>query len=133
MAKVSGVGTTFTIDNPAGSPITFSANVGTCNLNTSKAQQDVTGMDKNGTERINLRGDVAVDFSGFIDDAGQVIGVFGDTSGERDLVVAYPGSITATLKVLISSFAIQRGADGSLGWTAQAAQSDGADVDAVYS
>lgn len=132
MAKVSGVGTSFSIDNPGGTPVTFAANVGTVNLNTAKAQQDVTGLDKDGTERINLRGDFTADFSGFIDDAGQVIGVFGDTSGIRSLVVTYPGPITATAEVMISSFAIQRGADGSLGWTAAAAQADGADVDDIY-
>jgi hypothetical protein len=130
MAKVSGIATSFSIDNAAGSPVTFSSEVGTCNVNTSRAQQDVTGLDKDGTERIELRGDVSVEFTGFWDPA-VVIPVFGDLTGERDLVVTYPGA-TATAKVVISAFNVTRGQDGSLGWTASAAQSDGASISTVW-
>lgn len=130
MAKVSGIGTSFTIDDSLGSPATFSSEVGTCNVNASRAQQDVTGLDSDGTERIQLRGDVTVEFTGFWDPA-TVVPVFGDLTGERDLVVAYPGA-TATCKVMISAFNVSRAADGSLAWTASAAQSDGAAISTVW-
>jgi hypothetical protein len=130
MSKVNGIPTSFTIDDSAGSPVTFSAQVGTCNLNASRAQQDVTGLDKDGTERIQLRGDFTVDFSGFWEPA-TVIPVFGDLSNERDLVLAFPGA-TATGKVIIGTFNTARGQDGSLGWTANASQSDGASQSTVW-
>jgi hypothetical protein len=124
MAKVNGIPTSFTIDDSAGTPVTFSSEVGTVNLNTSRAQQDVSGLDVDGTERINLRGDYSVEFTGFWD-PDVVIPVFGDLSNARDLVIAYPGA-TVTGVVAIASFNVTRNQDGSLGWTASAQQSDGA-------
>ena len=124
MAKVNGIPMSFTIDDSSGTPVTFDSEVGTANLNTSRAQQDVSGLDVDGTERINLRGDYSIEFTGFWD-PDVVIPVFGDLSNERDVSLAFPGA-TATGKVFISAFNVARAQDGSLGWTASAQQSDGA-------
>lgn len=123
MAKTSGIPTAFTIDNAAGTPVTFSNEVGTCSINLSRAQQDVSGADVEGTERIQLRGDYTVSFTGFWDPA-VVIPVFGDLAGARDITILYPGAQLEGV-VVISSFSPALAQDGSLGWTAEAAQADG--------
>jgi hypothetical protein len=123
MAKVSGLPTAFTIDNAAGTPVVFSNEIGTVSINLSRAQQDVSGLDKDGTERIQLRGDYTVSFSGFWDPA-VVIPVFGDLAGARDLVIAYPGA-SLTGEIVLSSFTPAVAQDGSLGWSAEGAQSAG--------
>ena len=123
MAKVSGIPTAFTIDNAAGSPVTFSNQVGTVSINLSRAQQDVSGLDVDGTERIQLRGDYTVSFTGFWD-AAVVIPVFGDLAGARALEIEYPGA-TLTGEIVLSSFTPAVAQDGSLGWTAEGAQSAG--------
>lgn len=124
MAKLSGIPTSFTIDDVGGTPVTFSNEVGTVTLNSSRAVQDVSGLDSDGTERLALRGDHTVDFNGFWDPS-TVIGVFGDLSNERDLIIAFPGPATWTGAVVLTSFNVARGADGSLGWTATGQMSDG--------
>lgn len=124
MAKVSGLPTGFSIDDSAGSPQTFSNDVGTVNLDLSQAVQEVSGIDVDGTERISLRGDWTANFTGFWDDGGVVVGVFGDIRGQRSLVVTYPGR-TFTGECIIGSFADALGADGSDGWTATASSADG--------
>lgn len=124
MPKVSGIPSSFTIDDAAGTPVTFSNEVGTVSANLSRAQQDVSGLDSDGTERITLRGDYTLSFTGFWDPE-VVIPVFGDLTGARDVILAYPGA-SLTGVVVLSSFAPAMAQDGSLGWTAEAAQSDGA-------
>lgn len=123
MAKTSGLPTSFTIDDAASSPATFSNEVGTVSVNLSRAQQDVSGLDVDGTERIQLRGDYTVSFTGFWD-ASTVIPVFGDLSGQRSLVIAYPGA-TFTGEIVLSSFTPAVAQDGSLGWSAEGASADG--------
>lgn len=123
MAKTSGIPTAFTIDNAAGTPVTFSNQVGTVSINLTRAQQDVSGLDVEGTERIQLRGDYTVSFTGFWDPA-VVIPVFGDLSGARDIEIEYPGA-TLTGVVVLSAFTPAAAQDGSMGWTAEGAQADG--------
>lgn len=124
MAKQSGLGTTFALDDDGGSPVTFSNDVGTISLDISQAVQDVSGIDVDGTERINLRGDWKATANGFWDDGGVVLGVFGDIRGARTLTVAYPGR-TFTGECIIESFGDAIGADGSDGWTASLSSADG--------
>ena len=126
MAKEAGLASAFYT-----SIYDLSGDLGALNsIGLTRALQDVTGLDKDGTERIALRGDVSVEFTGFWDPA-VVIPVFGDLSNERTLVVAFPGA-TATCAVTLSAFNVTRAQDGSLGWTASAAQSDGASISTVW-
>lgn len=123
MAKTSGLPTSFTIDDTAGTPVTFSNDVATVNLDMTQATQDVSGLDEDGTERIGLRGDYTVGFTGFWG-SSDVVDVFGDIRNARDLTIAYPGR-TFTGVVILSSFADAIGQDGSDGWTASGQSSDG--------
>lgn len=125
MAKISGIPTSFSIDDTTGSPVTFSNDVGTVNLDITQAVQDVSGLDVTGTERITLRGDWTASFTGFMSDpATNVIAVFGDIRNARTLVVTYP-SRTFTGECVITSFGDAVQQDGSDGWTASASSSDG--------
>jgi len=125
MGKTSGLPTSFAIDDTAGTPVTFSNEVGTVNLDISQAVQDVSGLDVDGTERITLRGDWSANFTGFWTDANtNVVDVFGDIRNARTLTVTYPGRVF-TGECVIGSFADAIGQDGSDGWTAAASSSDG--------
>jgi hypothetical protein len=124
MAKQSGLPTGWALDDDGGSPITFSTDVGTISLDISQAVQDVSGIDVDGTERINLRGDWTAQATGFWEDGGVVVGVFGDIRNARTLTVTYPGR-TFTGECIITSFADALGQDGSDGWTASLSSSDG--------
>lgn len=125
MAKISGLPTSFAIDDSGGTPVTFSNDVGTVNLDISQAVQDVSGLDVDGTERISLRGDWSASFTGFWSDpATNVIAVFGDIRGPRTLTVTYPSRVF-TGECIIASFGDAVGQDGSDGWSAQAQSADG--------
>jgi hypothetical protein len=124
VAKQSGLPTGFSIDDSGGTPVTFSNDVGTISLDLSQAVQDVSGIDVDGTERITLRGDWKAAATGFWEDGGVVVGVFGDIRGARTLNVTYPGR-TFTGECIIETFGDAIGADGSDGWSAALSSSDG--------
>jgi hypothetical protein len=124
VAKVNGIPTVFSIDNTAGTPVDISALVGNCTINTSRALQDVTGLDKDGTERITLRGDYSIDVAGFEDDANTIDPIFLDPANLRSLAITLNGRSFASEGV-IASFVETRGPDGSLGWTATIQQAGG--------
>lgn len=124
MAKTSGLPTSFTIDNTAGTPVTFSNDVATVNLDMTQALQDVSGLDEDGTERIGLRGDYTCNFTGFWGNP-DVVAVFGDIRNARDITIAYPGR-TFTGSILLASFGDAVSQDGSDLWTAAGSSADGA-------
>lgn len=123
MSKLAGIPSSFTIDDSSGNPATFSNEVGTISVDSSMAQQDVSGLDVEGTERITLRGDYTVSMSGFWNPSA-VIPVFGDLRTARAIEIAYPGA-TFTGTIVLSKFTPAVAQDGSLGWTAEGASSDG--------
>lgn len=124
MAKVNGIPTVFSIDNISGSPVDISAFVGSCTINTSRALQDVTGLDKDGTERITLRGDYTVDVTGFLDDTNATDPIFLDPANARSLSITLNGRAFAG-EVVIGSYTEARNDDGSISWTANVSQSGG--------
>lgn len=132
MAKISGIPTSFTIDDTNGTPVDISALVGQVTVNTSRALQDVTGLDKDGTERITLRGDYTIDATGFEDDAGTLDDIFMDPAGQRDLVIEFPNRVFTGV-VVIGSFNEARNQDGSISWTSNMSQADGDSLANVWS
>lgn len=125
MAKQSGLPTSFTIDDSAGTPTTFSSEIATLGLDISQALQDSSGLDKTGTERIPLRGDWTAPITGTAMDPTKVIPVFGDIRGERDISVTYPDGSTFVGKCLIASYSAPVNQDGSWSWSASVSSSDG--------
>jgi hypothetical protein len=133
MAKVNGIPVTFTIDTTSGTPTDISDIVGECTVNTSRALQDVTGLDKDGTERITLRGDVTVDITGFEDDGTRIDDIFLDPANLRTTTIVFPNRTFGPAELVIGTFNETRGADGSIGWTAQLSQADGASLADLWS
>lgn len=125
MAKVAGIPTAFDLDNTAGTPVTFSNQVASISLNISAAQQDVSGLDVEGTERIQLRGDWSASITGAGMSAADVIPVFGDIRNSRTLDVTYPSGVTFGGEGIISNFVPVVNQDGSWNWTAELLGSDG--------
>lgn len=132
MAKVSGIPTSFTIDATDGTPTDISDLVGNVTISTSRALQDVTGLDKDGTERITLRFDYSIDITGFQDDSSRIDDVFLDPANQRDVVIEFPNR-TFTGICVIGNYNEQRNPDGSYAFTSQAMQADGASASSVWS
>jgi hypothetical protein len=101
MAKVNGIPVTFTIDTTSGTPTDISDIVGECTVNTSRALQDVTGLDKDGTERITLRGDVTVDITGFEDDGTRIDDIFLDPANLRTTTIVFPNRTFGPAELVI--------------------------------
>lgn len=125
MAKISGLPSSFSIDDSAGSPATFSNQVASISLNLSQAVLDASGLDETGTERITLRGDWSASLTGAAMEAADVIPVFGDIRGARDVVVTYPDGTTFTGVAVVTSFVPAVTQDGAWNWTAEISGSDG--------
>lgn len=125
MAKIAGIPSSFTIDDSGGSPVTFSNEVGTISIDTTMNLQDVSGLDVEGTERITLRSDYTLSFSGFVDDGGSVISVFGDLRGARTWSASINGGLSIGGECVLSKFTPAVSQDGSVGWSAEGASADG--------
>lgn len=125
MVKYSGLSLTFTIDNSAGSGQTITNDVGSFTVNTTKGEQDVTGLDKTAMERLFLLEDCEVTFGGNGFPSSTTVGVFSDMDTARTLVIGYPNSNTLTLEVIITGFTVTRNQDGGMTWQGTARLSDG--------
>ncbi|MCH7553615.1 MAG: hypothetical protein IIC82_06435 [Chloroflexi bacterium] len=98
---------------------------------TPQNQQDITGLDKSGIERLGLLKDGTVTLNGvFNDAANKSHDVFKDFdtifAGEvgRTVTIAISGQ-TLSMEMLFTDYALTRGGDGSLTWTASGQLSDG--------
>lgn len=125
MAKVSGLPSSFALDDSAGSPATFSNQVATLGLEIVQALQDASGLDTEGTERIGLRGDWSTPVTGAAMSPEDVVPVFGDIRGSRTLAITWPGSVTFGGECLIENFSHTVNQDGSWNWQATLRGSDG--------
>lgn len=125
MAKMAGIPSSFSIDDTAGGPQTFSNDIASISLDISQAQQDSSGLDETGTERIALRGDWSASLNGAAMSPNTVIPVFGDVRNARSVVVTYPGGVTFTGTAIITRFTPAVNQDGSWAWTAEIVSSDG--------
>lgn len=122
MAKQTGITGTVTIGDASGVSQTFSADVQTFNINQSRAQIDVTGIDKSFMERLPGLGDYSVDLAGVFNGgngtatAHYVFSSMGTALRAFTLVVGPQGTAVGT--AALASYSVARGADGALTWTA---------------
>lgn len=117
MAKFAGFPMTYTLDNSAGAGVAITNDVGTITLNTTRGEQDVTGLDKSAMERLQLLEDTDVTMGGNGFPSSATRAVFNNLSNDRTLVIGYPDSATATVEIQLFSFNVQRGQDGGISWT----------------
>ena len=129
MAKETGLGwTTLSVDDSGGSVVAIKNDVTNFQFATPRGVQDVTGVDKLAMERLLLLADFSITLNGvFNDDAAGSHIVFKTvptTSVARTTTLVVSGQTIAP-ELLYTDYALTRGQDGSLTWTAPGVLSNG--------
>ena len=129
MPKQTGITGTVTIGDANGVSQTFSGNVQTFTINQSRAQIDVTGIDKSFMERLPGLGDYSIELAGVYDGAGtatavQTFASMGTALRAFTIVVGPAGTAVGTAS--LASWNVSRGNDGALNWTASLNCANGA-------
>lgn len=128
MAKESGIGFSVAIDDAASAAQTVSNDITNLTISTPRAEQDITGLDKSGHERLLLLADAAYGYNGVFNDAANmshaVLKTVPSTSVARTCTNAISGNTLAS-ECLFTDYSLTRAADGSFTWSAPAVLSDG--------
>lgn len=127
MSKENGLGwTTFSVDDEAGSPQDIRSATNTLEFSTPVNLLEVTGIDKSAMERLGGLWDFQSTASGTWDDAtsNSPHDVFADLANVRTWAIVVSGQSLSN-EVLVSDYALNRGNDGSLAWTAPASLANG--------
>lgn len=121
MAKVSGLGDYLAVDNSGGSVVDISNDVTSITLNIPQDLLDVTGIDKSARERLIGLGDGTISLTGIFNQAVSDT-VFSTLSGTRTVTYALGGNTSGkpvlAMEMLVGSYDLSRGTDGTMGWTA---------------
>jgi hypothetical protein len=133
LAKISGLGALVSVADAGGTPRVISNDVSDFTLNTPRAVQDITGVDKSAHERLLLLADVSVSLKGTFNSAANlshaVLNTVPSTAVQRAVSIA-PTSNNSTpilnFNAMFSSYDVSRAADGKLDWGAKGDLSDGA-------
>lgn len=113
MAKESGIGMTFSVDDSTGTLRDISNDVTDVGFGTPQNLQDITGLDKSAIERLILLADGTVSCTWVFNDAtSRVFDVFKTRTGTRTVTIAISGQ-TLSMEMLISDVSFTRAADGS--------------------
>lgn len=129
MAKEAGLGwTTCSVDNSAGVAKAIKNDITNLEFSTPRGIQDVTGIDKSAMERLLLLADFSINLSGVFNDttdfSHDVFKTVPSTSVARTTTLVVSGDTLAP-EVMYTDYALTRGADGSLTWTAPGVLADG--------
>ena len=129
MAKESGLGATFSVDDSGTSARAITNDVTNFDISTPRTLQDVTGLDKSAVERLQLLADGQVTFNAAFND-GATTGshtVLKDVISSavvRTVTIVHSGQ-TLGMEMLGADYAVSRGADGALGVSVPFSLSDG--------
>lgn len=128
--KQSGLGwTTLDIDNVAGTPVDLRNDVQALQFATPLAVQDITGLDKFAFERLALLADMSITLNGAAmnPDASKSHVTLANVTDRRTArtVTIVIGGKTLAAEILFTDYSLNRGADGSLPWTAPGVLSNG--------
>ena len=128
MAKESGLGMSVIIDDSGGSARTIYNDITSIDIATPREEQDITGLDKSARERLLLLADFTVSISGVFNDASNmshdVFKTVSSTSVARTTTTAISGQ-TLPGELFYTDYAVARGGDGSLVWSAPGALAGG--------
>lgn len=129
MAKESGLGwTTLSVDGSDTAANAIKNDVTNFDFSTPRAVQEVTGVDKSAIERILLLADFSITLNGVFNDAADAShATFNDvasTSVIRTVLLVVSGQ-TLTNECYFTDYALTRGDDGSLTWSAPGVLGDG--------
>lgn len=131
MAKASGLGATTLIDDVTGTPQDISDDVNDFTLNTPRAMQDVTGVEKYAHERLLLLADGTLQLKGVMNAAANmshaVLSPVTSTSVVRTSKITPTAATTPYLamEMLFSSYDLTRAAAGELTWSSTGSLADG--------
>ena len=129
MAKVSGITSSVTIDDSAGTGRDISADVLSISIGTPTNLQDVSSIDLASVQRLALRKDYTLGLTGVFDFASNVShDVFkANPSGDLRTVVVALASDAATLtaEMVLGDYTLDVGTDGSGTWSATLSNGDG--------
>ena len=129
--KLSGIGMTATIDDGSGSPQIITNDITNLTISMPRANQDVTGIDKSGVERILLLADFSLGLSGvFNPAANQSHAVFQTVPSQaeaqlRAVSIAISGQ-TLTAETMPDNYTLSRAAGGAFTWQVNLLNADGA-------
>jgi len=116
------------IDDSGGSARTISNDIISIDIATPREEQDITGLDKSARERLLLLADFTVSISGVFNDASNmshdVFKTVSSTSVARTTTTAISGQ-TLPGELFYTDYAVARGGDGSLVWSAPGALAGG--------
>ena len=129
MAKESGMGFSVAIDDAVPSAQTISNDITNLTISTPRGEQDITGVDKSGHERLLLLADAAFGYNGvFNDEANKshaVLKTVTSTSVTRTCTNGISGQ-TLAAECLFADYSLTRAQDGSFIWAATGMNADGA-------
>jgi len=123
MSKQSGLGDYLAVDDSSGSLRDISNDVTSLGVNVGQNLLDITGLDKSAIERLIALGDGSFAVSGVFNKASNKShDVFKVRTGTRTASYAVGGNTSGypilTMEMLVDSYNLSRGADGSLTWSA---------------
>jgi hypothetical protein len=123
MAKVSGLGDTISVDDSGGSARAISNDITDFAINLPTALLDSTGVDKSAQERLTGLQDGTVTLNGVTNFASnQSHDVFKTRTGTRTVTITLyedgSGDPQLGMEMLVDSYNITRGSDGSSTWSA---------------
>jgi hypothetical protein len=128
MAKESGLGATVSVDDSGGTLRDISNDVTDFTINTPRAEQNVTGVDKSANERLQLLADGAFTLNGVYNDAANKShAVFKDissTSVIRTVTIAISGQ-SLSMEMILGNYNLTRSATGDMTWSVPCALADG--------
>ena len=130
MAKQSGLGDKLQIDDSGGTLRDISADCTNYGIGNSQNLQDITGLNKSAIERLILLADGEFTVNGIFNPTANLShDVFKTRTGTRTVTLDIGGGTTGnprlTMEMLVESYALTRGADGALTWTAALRLQDG--------
>lgn len=122
MAKETGLGwTTLSVDDSAGAVKAIKNDITNFQFATPRGVQDVTGVDKSAMERLLLLADFSITLNGVFNPATDfshaVFKTVTSTSVARTVTLTISAQTIAP-ELLFTDYALTRGQDGSLTWTA---------------
>ena len=129
MAKISGIPTSVSIDDGAGSPQVITNDVTEISWSSPNVLEDITGLDKVAVERLHLLGDFTGELTGWFNTASNMSHavfktIWSSTIASRTLAIGLPGA-TLTAEVLLSDYSMSVN-DGKVVWKVPFALANGA-------
>ena len=120
MAKQTGITATISIADSGGTARTISGDVTDFSLAQSRAQIDVTGVDKDFVERLPGLGDYSFTLSGVVNVASnQSHAVFGSMgTALRAFTASFSSGGTANGTAAVENYTVTRAQGGALTWSA---------------